>query len=211
MNVMENQFPQPSAQNRSMSQQSNKRKTAAAGAFLLASILAAGLVMLNGWNSNVASALGMHRPVSMLEHAGGVQLDAAKLAAHVPLPMHAGHSRYWLGPISGFTYTTNCATPGVLKVGYFYSADVSREMPQAEIMISSYADEATFDANPRPLIIDPERRIFNAKGDLLTYRDSDMSTFTLRQNGSSEVIAFTYLQPKSIETMLKHSEKLRVL
>jgi hypothetical protein len=211
MNVTENQFPQPSVEMRAMCLQSNRRKSAAAGAFLLASILAVTLVMLNGWNSNVASALGMHRPVSMLEHAGGVQLDAAKLAAHVPLPMHAGHSRYWLGPISGFTYTTNCATPGVLKVGYFYTESASREMPQAEIMISSFADAATFGAHPRPLMIDPERRIFNANGDLLTYRESDMSTFTVRQNGSSEVITVKYLQPKSIETMLKHSEKLRTL
>jgi hypothetical protein len=180
-------------------------------ASLIALSLVLGATAVIAGRGSILPALGMHRPVSMLEHAGGVQLSAVNLKDHVPLPMHEGHTRYWLGPISGFTYTTNCATPGVLKVGYFKSGDLVREMPQAEIMISSFASEAIFDTHPRPLRIDPEIQILNAKGDLLTYRESEMRTFTIRQLGSDEILTITYSTPKSIQEMVRHSESLRIL
>ena len=168
-------------------------------------------VIVNGWQANIASALGIHRPVSMLEHAGGVQLSAVNLKGHVPLAMHMGHARYWLGPISGFSDTTNCATPGVLKVGYFEPGQQVNMMSQAKIMIAAFETEAIYNSTSHPLQIDSETQLVNARGDLLSYHKSNMNSFMIRQQHSDEIITITYANPKSLSTMVSHSEMLSAL
>ncbi|MBC7464179.1 MAG: hypothetical protein H7227_07960 [Actinobacteria bacterium] len=159
-------------------------------------------------NGNILPSFGLSRQTSMLEHAGGVQLSVDKLKGHVPLPMHVGHTRYWLGPISGLTYTTNCVTPGVLRVGYYQSQQILDELRQPLIIVSAFESEAVFDRNPRPLMADSETRAMNAKGDLLSYHASSMLTLTIRQNASSEVTTISYAAPTSAQTMMQDSERL---
>ena len=159
-------------------------------------------------SGNILPSFGLSRQTSMLENAGGVHLSLEKLKNHVLLPMHKGHTRYWLGPISGLTYTTNCVTPGVLRVGYYQSQQLRDELRHPLIIVSAFESEALFDSSPRPLIIDSESRVVNAKGDLLSYHSSSMSNVTIRQNASGEVITITYATPTTAETMVQDSERL---
>lgn len=182
------------------------RKLSLAGISI--SLVFTAIFLLGG---NILPALGLPRPTSMLEHAGGVHLSIVKLQGHVPLPMHAGHTRYWLGPISGLTYTTNCMTPGVLKVGYYKSQQLVGELRPPLILISAFENEDVYDRNPQPLMADAETVVMNAHGDALSYHASSMLTMTIRQMFSSEVITITYATPTTAEIMMSDSEKLFAL
>jgi len=182
------------------------RKISLAGASI---VLA--LVAVLSFGGNALPSFGLSRPTSMLEHAGGVHLSPEQLTSHVPLPMHVGHTRYWLGPIPGLTYTTNCLTPGVLKVGYYKAQQLLGELRLPLIMVSAFADEEVYDRNPRPLMADAETVAVNMHGDMLSYHESSMLTLTIRQNFSTEVITITYATPTTAETMIRDSESLRAL
>lgn len=163
------------------------------------------------FGGNILPALGLSQPTSMLEHAGGVHLSAERLKDHVPLPMHDGHTRYWLGPISGLTYTTNCVTPGVLKVGYYQTQQLLGELRLPLILISAFENSDVYERNPRPLMADAETVVMNKHGDVLSYYHSSMLTLTIRQHSSREVITIAYATPTTAEKMMSDSEKLIAL
>jgi hypothetical protein len=170
--------------------------------------------ILNLWDINLASAFGVHRPISMLEHAGGVKLTADELKEHTPLPTHDGSHRHWMGPIAGFVYTTNCITPGVLKVGYFQSSSSSPSATDFQnpfILVTTFDSEFRYEEASRPLVIDVEHHELNVLGNTIYYRHSSMNTFTYRQKHSGEVITVTYSSPQSVETMVRDSEKISPL
>lgn len=160
------------------------------------------------WQSSLAAALGIQRPVTMLEHAGGVQLTATKLENHIPLPMHKGHTRYWLGPLAGTTYTTNCITPGILKVGYLTANQSIKDGTQPLILVSAYESEALYEKQLHLFSMDIVSGKTNARGDILSYNSGTLNEITIQQNGSKEIITIVYSSPQSIASMIADSERL---
>ena len=180
---------------------------------LLGSLILGALLIgvLTFWHEEVASALGIHRPILMLEHAGGIQLSASRLIDHVPLAMHAGHKRYWLGPLAGSTYTTNCVTPGILKVSYFKANQTFDNGSRPLLVITAYENRALYDRRLHPLSIDLATDIANSHGDLLNYDTASLTELTIQRNSSQEIITINYSTPQSVVSMVHDSEKLVAL
>jgi hypothetical protein len=178
--------------------------------FPLGTLVISGLV-LGGANMDVGSTLGIHRPISMLEHAGGIQLSEARLEDHVPLAMHEGHTRYWLGALAGHTYTTNCVTPGILKVSYFRANQTLGDGSDAVITVTAYESRALYEKRLRPLPIEPPTNVENSSGDLLSYSATSLTELTIERNLSQEIITIHYSTPQSVTSMVNDSERLVAL
>ena len=170
-------------------------------------ILSVSLVLgLGQLSSTLASAKVQ---VETLTQAGAKVLSAQELIDHVPLPMHQGN-RYWLGAFSGARYTTNCITPGVLKVSYLASGQALENRSTPMISITAYESQnilATEIHRPREY---KERVFVNARGDALSFGDS-MQKMRIARSNSEDIVVIDYAISQPLAGMVLDSERLTAL
>lgn len=181
--------------------------------FSLSSVLI-GIFLIAGltyWHQPIADGLGVHRPITMLEHSGAVLLNVSQLKDHVTLPMHGDHKRYWLGPLSGASYTTNCVQLGILKVDYFTTSQSLGDGIHPAISVTAYQNHAYYYDRLRPLATDLPTVVTNSRGDTLSYHPASLNRLTIEPKGSQEVITIDYSSPQSVMSMIHDSEDLVAL
>lgn len=180
------------------------------------SSLIVGVLLIGGltlWHPNLAAALGMHRPMTMLEHSGAVILNAQQLESHISLPMHAGHHRYWFGPMSGNSYTTNCVSPGILKVDYFRANQLRANQDSTDgsmpfISVTAYESTAVFNARLTALTGNSPTITSNSRGDMLSFDATSLQSLTIFPASSTEVITIEYATPQSSMSLIRDSQIL---
>lgn len=143
----------------------------------------------------------------MLTHSGGRALSAADLEAHVPLPFHHG-ARYWLGPIDGYTYTTNCINPGILTVQYLSPGQAVESHQKPFMTITAYEDKTFLHQGLHGLTIFQNATHTNLRGDLLLYDTNRMENVTIVRANSTEIIDIVYANAQKLDSMVKDSENL---
>ena len=171
----------------------------------VASLLIGGL---NYWSPTVTSAFGIHRPMTMLEHSGAVLLNASQLKDHISLPMHGTHRRYWLGPLAGASYTTNCVQPGILKVNYFNSPQTFSEGIQPDISVTAYENQAKYNEQLQLLTGNSPTIVVDSRGDVLSYDTAALNMLIIEPKFSQELITVKYSTPQSVLSMLHDSQNL---
>lgn len=173
-----------------------------------------GIILITGLTAtreDIAQALGVHRPMTMLEHSGGVLLNVSQLKDHISLPMHAGHHRYWLGATAGDTYTTNCVTPGVLKVDYFGPNQSLNAISQPIIRVTAYQSLSVYNGRLRPLGAQSPALMSNSRGDSVEINMSSLNRIVVFPKFSQEVITINYSSPQLVASMIRDSESLVAL
>jgi hypothetical protein len=164
---------------------------------------------LSFWHADmIFAALGVHTPMSSLEHSGAKLLSVSELKNHISLPTHEEHRRHWIGPLAGTSYTTNCITPGVLKVNYFASAQSFSDASQPLISVTSYESQALYSSQLRPLTDGALTIVTNSRGDILSYDPTVLTQLKIAPKSSQEVITFVYSTPQSVMSMIHDSENL---
>ena len=163
---------------------------------------------LSVWHTQAEAAVGAHRPMTMLEHSGGVLLNGANLANHIPLAMHAGHHRYWLGAGVGDSYTTNCIRAGVLEVDYFGPNQALSLGSQPIIRITAYESVAVYGRRLHPLSDDSTTVMTNSRGDSIEVNMTSLAQIVIMPKSSQEVITINYSDPQTVLSMKHDSESL---
>lgn len=171
-------------------------------------ILSAGLVFgAIQLGSTIASA---NPNQVMLTHVGGVVLSDDQLASHVPLPIHKGATRYWLGAQVGASYTTNCITPGVLKVTYLAKGQELGDGTTPLMAITAFENESLHASGLHELQDFATTTSENTRGDLLIFDDS-MQKLTISRTNSAEIVVIDYSNPQGLPKMILDSENLLAL
>lgn len=183
------------------------------GHYLRVSVISliVGTLLIGGlsiWHAQATEVLGARRPMTMLEHAGGILLSAANLENHIPLAMQAGHHRYWLGASVGDSYTTNCVRPGVLEVDYFGPNQSLSVGSQPVIRVTAYESLAVYNRQPRPLSNDSTTVMTTSRGDSIAINMTSLTQITILPKSSHEVITIDYSTPQTVLSMMRDSESL---
>lgn len=144
----------------------------------------------------------------LFTHAGSVALTAEELKKHDPGSLHHGHE-FWLGPLGGYTYTTNCLTTGVLTVTYLSPGQKATEITSPYMQISTYENQAIFEQGLHRLHGKPDATKTNIRGDLLVYDATLMNDLTIFRAQSHEIVKIKYGLPQSLETVTHDSENLQ--
>lgn len=168
------------------------------------------------WQPPSLVALEGHRPMTMLEHSGSVLLNVSQLRNHISLPIHGNYTRYWIGPIAGDRYTTNCVTPGILKVSYFKS---NQALPNQiltdgilpRVTVSAYENFAIYNIHVHAITGDSMTNSSNSLGDPLSIDTTSLARMVIGPLSTQEVITVTYSSPQTFASMVRDSEDLTKL
>ena len=178
-----------------------------------------GVALIGGltiWQPPTLIAFEGHRPMTMLEHSGAVLLNVSQLEDHISLPIHGNYRRYWIGPIAGSKYTTNCVTPGILQVNYFgsdqtlpYQTLIDGIFPR--VSVTAYESMAIYDIHTHSSIGDSTTNMTNSRGDALAIDTTSLKQMVIGPLSTHEVITVGYSSTQSIASMVQDSESLAKL
>lgn len=163
-------------------------------------------VLLTGAGVNYWASAA-HRPITILEHSGGVALTSEELVGHISIPGHHGN-RYWLGPRPGYSYTTNCMTEGVLKVTYLAPGQMLTSGTIPKLSISAYENRMFYSNSMVNDVAAKDIAVTNARGDVITYTLGNLTRYSIDRVKSPEIIVLQYAQPKDIKAVISDSEIL---
>ena len=182
-------------------------------AFVVGFVTAGPHQVLDALGAQANAVLGIHRPITVLEDSGVVLLNETDLKNHILLPMHGIHRRYWIGPITGSRYTTNCVTPGLLIVSYIRANSTLANATltngvQPFVTVTAYESQAIYNSHLRPLSDDPQKIVTNSRGDVISYDPTSLTRLVIMPKGSDEVITINYSTPQSVASAIANSQKL---
>ncbi len=169
--------------------------------------------LMRSVGDGTSKILAAHRPITMLEHSGAVLLNASNLKNHISLPMHGTYRRWWIGPITGSKYATDCVTPGILKVSYFRAnANLANatlvDGVQPFVTVTAYQDSSFFAREMHPLTADQSKTVTNSLGDLVAYDATALTRLVIHPKGSNEIITLKYSTPQSVASALIDAQNL---
>lgn len=145
----------------------------------------------------------------LLMDVGGHALSADELIAHVPSSSHNGKP-YWLGAYSGYSYTTNYMTPGVLVVTYMTPGKNIESNGEPVLTITSYESEAFLKSGMSGRV-HQETNTTNARGDSIIYDSALMNKIEVTRAQTSEIVVIDYNIGQNFSSMIQDSENLRTL
>lgn len=145
----------------------------------------------------------------LIEHSGANVMSRASLEIHVALPGHPDWG-YWIGPMDGMSYSTDCITRGLLQVSYIKESktESSSNDPMPFLTISTYENKKSL-PNLRPIGERYENTIArNKHGDVISYNKVRMDKLTVFPSNSDKVIVLNYSSAQVLAAMVKDSDQL---
>jgi hypothetical protein len=142
-----------------------------------------------------------------LKHSGAKVLNIAGLESHEPLTTEMG-VHYWLGPKDGYSYTTQCTTPGQMTVTYLKPGDQLSDISIPRLSVTVFQNSIYFEQNPHPILANVEQTQVNGRGDVLNFDNASGKSLKITLAGSDEIVLIHYPTAQSAKAMLRDSELL---
>lgn len=149
-----------------------------------------------------------HAPATQNQVAvvSGVQtMSAGELIQNVK---SQGKSVYWINTRAGDSYSESSATLGVHQIFYRAEGSDASLLNQFDVMIGTYQDQATYDAQPHPFLSGESSTLNLSTGATLTYNQTASNRAIVTFPDKPEIIVLNYPTTQAVPIMINDAESL---
>lgn len=157
----------------------------------------------------VVTAQGATDPFErLLQHSGAVGTSVDKFIDQIK---NDNDSVYWLGPISGATYTISNFLESVDVVTYIPKGSNINDMSQPRLTVETFENPEAYAAHVHILIAADTVKHVTGKGVTVEYDTNAMNAATVRIEGESQIVVINYPTAQSVKTLLKDTKRLALV
>lgn len=142
------------------------------------------------------------------EHGGTTAMTASQLTKHVG---ESDGQVYWLGPISGESYSPYCLTTGIHTITYLPAGADAVDLSQQRLTIQTFKNQATFFSGAHLSGAFTPKNIVNALGESVTFNSAQMNSLIVKMKGSPQIVVIHYPSEQSLTSMERDSENLTLI
>lgn len=149
-----------------------------------------------------------HAPVAINEVmvSSGVQtMSATELIQTVKAE---NRTVYWLSSKLGDSYSNSSLTDGVDQISYRPVGSNVSDLNQFDVMVGTYKDFSTYDAQPHPLLGANSRSIDLGGGTTLTYSTASPNRAIVAFASSPEIVVLNYPAVQPVPTLINDAQNL---
>lgn len=143
-----------------------------------------------------------------LQKSGVTEMSSEGIVSHITSEGHV--AVYWIGPITGDTYTHNSLTRKKEIIAYLNKdlsiGDMDSDDPY--LTISTYQDLATYQANLHPIDSNSLTSV-DIKGGTVTFDSLSPTVETITFKGKPQIVTINYYKSQSSQVLIKNAEALR--
>ena len=142
-----------------------------------------------------------HAPAS-LNHivvtSGMPTMSATELIQYVKTK---NHTVYWLNAKQGDSYSDNSSVGGVDKISYHPEGSNIADLSQFDVIIGTYQDISTYDAQPHPFLGANGRTFTLSNGATLTYNQMSPNLALIAFPDKPEIVVLNYPATQAVPTL----------
>ncbi len=140
-----------------------------------------------------------------LERSGGVSLTESSFIEKVKL---AGNPVYWLGPLSGSSYTFNDELGYLRIVTYIPSGSDVSQVAKHELIVETYASAKDLADHIHATANAGSQTSVTQSGMTIKYNAKDLTSMLIEISGVTQVVAVEYPKMQSEAQLLQDAGKL---
>lgn len=154
--------------------------------------------------------LGSHP--TAIESKEKMEVSAVSSRAMIALATREKMDAYWLGPVSGYSYTLNDQQRGIVDIFYWPASTGNRDAKDFLYEVKTYKDRKTWDAHTHTILaIANTSTIEVKKGLSIKINRSSMKGVIATYADKAEILAIAYPTPQTLDSMIKNVESLRLV
>jgi CheY-like chemotaxis protein len=160
----------------------------------------------------VSAILGLqlsnsHAPAahSVVAASGTRPMSATGLIQNVPTK---NGKVYWLNVKQGDTYSVNSVVPGVDQITYLPKGSNISKLNQFDVVIGTYRDISTYNAQPHPFLGANGRTVTLSNGSTLSYNQMSPDRAVVSFPNKSELVVLNYPTTQTLPTLIKDAQNL---
>jgi hypothetical protein len=147
-----------------------------------------------------------HARTSQLEHGGVVAMSSTGLIDHVK---SENMISYWLGPISGYTYTPNCVVADAMVVTYLAKNSKIDDPNQANLTVHTYNNLEIYNSMMHPLENANTSIVDTQAGVTVRFNTAAMNYEIVTFKGKPEIVVVNYPTWQLVATLMKNAQALK--
>lgn len=140
-----------------------------------------------------------------LERSGGVSLSESSFVEKVKL---AGNPVYWLGPLSGSSYTFNDELGYLRIVTYIPAGSKVSQVAKSELIVETYASAKDLTDHIHATANAGAQTSVTENGMTIKYNTKDLTSMMVEFDGVKQVIEVEYPKIQSEAQLLQDAGKL---
>lgn len=171
--------------------------------FILANLLVWPVIAFIGFQ-----VVDSHKPAvskALLKTSGAQSMSADELTSIVK-----GQDRpiFWLGRLSGDTYSENSTVSGVDVITYLPENATPQSARQLDLVIKTYRDSNVFNVQLHPLSGTADTTVENVGGVTVTYNPASPDHSVVTFKDRTQVVSLTYPAFQTISTLVMDAQNL---
>lgn len=171
--------------------------------FVLANLLVWPIVAFIGFQ-----VMDSHKPAvskALLKTSGAQSMSADELTSIV-----RGQARpiFWLGRLSGDTYSENSTVSGVDVITYLPENATPQTASQLDLVIKTYRDSNIFIVQLHPLSGTADTTVENVGGVTVTYNPASPDHSVITFKNRPQIVSLTYPAFQTISTLVMDAQNL---
>ena len=171
--------------------------------FLLINILVWPLLTFIGLQVSQSHSPAVSK--SLLKTSGAQAMTAEELTAIVQAQ---GRPIFWLGRLSGDTYSENSTVSGVDVITYFPENATPQSQSRLDFVIRTYGNSKIFNVQLHPLSGTADKTVENVGGITVIYNPASPDHSVITFKNRPQVIAMAYPEFQKISTLIADAQNL---
>jgi hypothetical protein len=173
------------------------------GRLLMIGTILGSLLVFTGWQ--VADSHAPAAPEEVTVASGVQTMSAAELIQSIKVN---NKTAYWLNAKPGDSYSDNSSTEGVDQISYRPEGSNISNLNQYDVMIGTYRDFSTYDAQPHLLLGANGRTVTLSNGATLTYNQMSPERALVAFPDQAEIVVINYPTTQTVPTLINDAENL---
>jgi hypothetical protein len=149
-----------------------------------------------------------HAPAAsnQISVASGAQtMSATELIQYIKARKH---SVYWLNLKQGDSYSDNSSINGIDKISYHPEGSTIADLNQFDVVIGTYRDISTYNAQPHPFLGADGRTFTLSNGATLTYNQLSSNLALVAFPDRPEIVVLNYPATQAVPTLINDAQNL---
>lgn len=173
------------------------------GRLLLMSAIVGSLVIFTGLQ--VADS---HAPAALSETSVSSGVETMSAAELIQSIKAENRTVYWLNAKRGDSYANKSSANGIDQITYRPAGANISDLAQFDVIVGTYKDYATYDAQPHPLLGANGRTTTLTNGATVTYNSASPNQAVVQFADKSEVVVINYPAAQAVPTLINDAENL---
>jgi hypothetical protein len=174
----------------------------------LGSVLLAGAVFGSVLVFAGVQVANSHPPATLAQSVVASEAQSMSAAELIQNVKAKNRTVYWLTAKQGDSYSASSSTGGVDQISYRLAGSDISNLNQFDVMIGTYQDYSTYDAQLHQLLGSNGRTLNLSKGITLTYNQASPVRAIVTFSDRPEIIEINYPASQAVPTLINDAQNL---